>query len=41
MKDGIVQMMNDYQNISMKLYETKENQKNLENEYKIIYKIIF
>ena len=35
MKDGIVQMMNDYQNISMKLYETKENQKNLEDEYKI------
>ena len=35
MKDGIVQMMNDYQNISMKLYEAKENQKNLEDEYKI------
>ena len=42
MKDGIVQMMNDYQNISMKLYEAKENQKNLEDEYKInIQKLSF
>ena len=36
MKDGIVQMMNDYQNISMKLYETKESQKNTDEEYKVI-----
>ena len=34
MKDGIFQMMNDYQNISMKLYEIKESQKNSDKEYK-------
>ena len=34
MKDGIVQMMKDYQNISMKLYEEKEKKKNFEEEYK-------
>ena len=42
MKDGIAQMMNDYENISRKLYEAKENQKKLEDEYKInIQKLSF
>ena len=35
MKEGIMQMMGDYQNISMKLYEAKEHQKKLEEEYKL------
>ena len=35
LKDGAIQMLKDYQNISLKLYEVKESQKKLENEYKI------
>jgi hypothetical protein len=35
MKEGTVQMLNDYHNISLKLNEAKENQKKLENEHKI------
>ena len=34
MKDETIQMMKDYQNISMKLYEIKEKQKNMEEDYK-------
>ena len=34
MKEETIQMMNDYQNISMKLYEVKERQKDMEEEYK-------
>jgi len=42
MKDGTIQMMNDYQNISMKLYNAKEFQKKLEEEYKVnIQKLTF
>ena len=35
MKEGTIQMLNDYQNISLKLYEVKENQKKIESEHKM------